>query len=151
MTPEQLVEKGICPECEALDLHAGPRGGTSANFACFSCHARFNAAFVYGVGVSFLERTGDITDSDKDDLFRPGLLQHDGYYLYPVRRLQPRRPVERPRWRLSRWLVLLVVAMILVLAPVVGLQIDSSQTWTIILASFSCAVLSIHWTLKLLR
>lgn len=59
----EKVLRGVCPSCGALDLHFGPRGGMSTNFACFSCRARFNAAFVAG-DVVFFSQEGMITEEE---------------------------------------------------------------------------------------
>lgn len=81
--PELKVARGICPECGKRDLHFGPQGGSSTNFACFACHARFNAAFVDGLQAAwivFLERTGTITAADKP-LFRTATIENDVEYV----------------------------------------------------------------------
>jgi hypothetical protein len=79
LTPEQKIAKGLCPECNARDLHFGPQGGMSTNFACFSCNARFNAAFVYG-SIEFFERMGSIGEQERG-LFRPATIENDVRYI----------------------------------------------------------------------
>jgi hypothetical protein len=77
--PENFVRSGICPTCRKQDLHFGPQGGCSTNFACFSCSARFNGTFFEEKGrrgVLFLEHTGEITESERR-FFRSQLLHED--------------------------------------------------------------------------
>lgn len=56
-----------------MDLHPGPKGGMSANFACFTCSTRWNAALPPDGSVLFLERTGKISDEERK-LFSRGRL-----------------------------------------------------------------------------
>jgi hypothetical protein len=76
---EARIAEGKCPDCRKRDLHAGPQGGCSTNFACFSCLSRFSAAFVPW-GIAFFERCGKITEEEKR-FFRFTYLQDDGKYL----------------------------------------------------------------------
>ena len=80
-TREQEITQGVCPVCKAKDLHAGPKGGASTNFACFNCHTRYNAAFIPNVGILFLEKTGSIGQQEKQ-YFRKTPLQEDGEYIF---------------------------------------------------------------------
>lgn len=59
------IRRGVCPDCGAYDLHAGPRGGASLNLACFRCLTRFNVA-VWGREIVFLEVTGTIGRTSSD-------------------------------------------------------------------------------------
>lgn len=70
MSPDEAILLfGQCPDCEKADLHMGPTGGASTNFACFSCRARFNGVFG-PTTIHFFERCGKLTDADKS-VFHP--------------------------------------------------------------------------------
>ena len=73
---EDKVTAGYCPDCDAVNLHPGPQGGMSTNFACFSCSARFNGAFVLESGrveLLFFHRTGKINEADRGLFSRQNL------------------------------------------------------------------------------